>query len=443
MKNTSIEIIKYLRKAGFDAYWAGGCVRDFLLKNEPKDYDIVTSAKPDEIKKVVGTTIEIGKAYGVMVARKNGHNFEISTFRSEGKYSDKRRPDNVFWSNAQEDAKRRDFTINGLFYDPIKCNIIDYVDGQNDIINKTIKFIGNPSERIQEDHLRLLRAIRFKNILGFNYEKRTFEAVKNNAYLIESVSKERVRDELNKMLAHSSRANSLEDLDKSGLLQYILPEVNKMKGVPQPDQFHHEGDVFIHTLWALKSLPVKISLTLTWAVLLHDSGKPDTISLPQSKQDRIRFNKHVKYSAGIASKVARRLKFPNIERELIVWLVKNHMMLGDVPKMKLSHQRRWLMDLRFPWLLKLAKADALGSDPKDLSLYKKNLNLFNKAKKLLDEEKKRPKFKLLISGNDIMNEFKIDSGPKIGKLLKIVEDAQLENKISTKTQAFELIKKYI
>lgn len=443
MKQTSIKIIKKLRRAGFQAFWAGGCVRDILLGVEPKDYDIVTSAKPDEIKKVIGATIEVGKQFGVMIARIDDNNYEIATFRSEGKYSDRRRPDQVFWSDAKEDAQRRDFSINGMFYDPIKCQVTDYVDGQKDLINKVIRFIGNPNDRIREDHLRLLRTVRFKNTLQFDYDPRTLQAVKNNAYLIESVSKERIRDELNKMLIHSTAAECINDLQKIGLLRFILPEISRLQGVPQPDEFHHEGDVFTHTIWALKTLPQNTSLTLKWAVLLHDSGKPDSISFPKSKNDRIRFNKHVKYSAGIASKVCRRLRFPNSERDLIVYLVKNHMMMGDIPKMRLSRQRRWLMNPRFAWLLKLHKADALGSDPKDLSLYEKNLQLYQSAKKLLEEEKKRPKFKQLLTGHDIMQEFNLESGPQIGKLLKITEDAQLEGKIASKKQALQLVKKQL
>lgn len=443
MLQTSIGIIKKIRSHGFNAYWAGGCVRDILLGIKPYDFDIVTSAKPEEVKEIISKTYEVGKQFGVIVARINGYNFEIATFRSEGKYSDRRRPDKVFWSSAKEDAQRRDFSINGLFYDPINKKVIDYVNGQDDLAKKVIRFIGNPSDRIKEDHLRLLRAIRFKNTLGFQYDKRTWEAVKNNAYLVESVSKERIRDELNKMLVNKSRSKSLVDLEQSGLLQYILPEVNRLKNVPQPDQFHHEGDVFTHTVWALKSLPKKSSITLVWAVLLHDTGKPDTISFPKTKSDRIRFNKHVKYSAGIATKVARRLKFPNVERELIVWLVKNHMMLGDIPKMAISKQRRWLMDPKFPWLLKLNKADALGSDPKDLALYRKNLNLYNNIKKLLKDEKMRPSFKLLITGHDIIREFKLDSGPQIGRILKAVEDFQLEGNIKTRQEALSYVKKFL
>lgn len=443
MQQTSIEIIKKLRSHGFEAYWAGGCVRDILLGVKPNDFDIVTSARPEQVEKILKKTIKVGKQFGVIIAKLGKFHFEIATFRGEKNYSDKRRPDKVFWSNAKEDAQRRDFTINGMFYDPIGRKVIDYVGGQEDLKDKIIKFIGNANDRIREDHLRIIRAVRFKNTLGFQYETRTYQAIKNNAYLIESVSKERIKDELDKMLIDKSRSYSLLDLQEVSILQFILPEISRLKGVPQPDQFHHEGDVFTHTIWALKSLPDNSSITLVWAVLLHDSGKPDTISFPKTKSDRIRFNKHVKYSAGIASKICRRLKFPNSERELIVWLVKNHMILGDIPKMGLAKQRRWLMDPRFQWLLKLHCADALGSDPKDLSLYKKNLQLYEKAKRLFDQEKKRPKFKPILTGYDIMTELKIDSGPKIGKLLKIVEDAQLEGKIKTRIEAIKLLNRTI
>ncbi|EKD56671.1 MAG: hypothetical protein ACD_58C00122G0008 [uncultured bacterium] len=441
MQQTSIKIINKLRSAGYEAYWAGGCVRDILLGINPKDFDIVTSARPDEIEKMFGKTLKIGKQFGIMVAIVDGNHYEIATYRSEGVYSDRRRPDEVFWTNAKEDAFRRDFTINGMFYDPINKKVIDYVGGQEDLKNKIIKFIGNPTNRIKEDHLRIIRAIRFKNVLGFSFDKRTYEAIINNSYLIESVSYERIRDELNKMLVHTTRASSLIDLKETGILKHILPEIEKTIGVPQPDLYHHEGDVFTHTLWAIKSLPAETSLTLAWAVLLHDVGKPDTISLPKSKNDRIRFNKHVKYSAGIASKIARRLKFSNTERELIVWLVKNHMMVGDIPKMAIAKQRRWLMDLRFPWLLKLNKADALGSDPKNLSLYEKNLKLYDDATKLHKLEMKKPKFKLFVNGCDIMRELKLESSPEIGKLLKIVDDAQLEGKIKSKKEAISYLRK--
>ena len=462
MINESISIIKKLQESGHQAYWVGGCVRDILLGKKPNDYDIVTSANPKEIEKILKNynLISVGRQFGVIIAVIDKTHFEIATFRSEKEYSDARRPDKVFWASAEKDAERRDFTINGLFLDPLTKEridqwqlpgirqmkntkyglVIDYIGGIKDLDEKTIRFIGNANERINEDHLRILRAIRFKNTFGFKYNNQTFNAIKENAEKIKTISSERIKDELNKMLSHESRYNSLIDLEETWVMRYCLPEISKLKGVPQPDIYHKEGDVLKHTLLAVKSLPPKSALTLIWSVLLHDSGKPATISFPKSKNDRIRFNKHVKYSAGIASQVCRHLKFPNSERNLIVWLVKNHMILGDIPRMKLAKQRLWLMDSRFAWLLKLNKADAMGSKPLDLKLYEKNLALYNKAKELYEEEKKRPKFKPLISGNDLIREFKFEPGPKIGKMLELARDAQLEGKVKNKSDALELIK---
>lgn len=441
VKNKAIEIVKILKNAGFEAYWAGGCVRDILMGIKPKDYDIVTSAKPDEVKELMPKTVDVGKAFGVIIAQFGKFHFEIATFRSESEYKDARHPEKIFFTNAYDDAKRRDFTINGMFFNPVKNKIIDYVNGQKDIKQKIIRFIGNPNTRIKEDHLRMLRAIRFKNTLNFHYDKRTWETICSNAYRIESVSYERIANELNRMFICKNRAQALKDLFESGMLKYILPEIEKMKGIAQPDEFHKEGDVFEHTYWALKALDDNAPLVLVWAVLLHDSGKPPTITYPKNPNDRIRFNKHVKYSAGIASKVCRRLKFSNYERELIVWLVKNHMIIGDIAKMKLSKKRKLLMDHRFPWLLELHKADALGSSPRDLSLYRNATKLYEETKKEFEKEQKKPKFEMLVSGKDLIYAFKLDEGPQIGKMLKFIEEKQLEGKIKTKKQALQMVKK--
>lgn len=443
MKNTAKKLVKILQDAGYEAYLAGGCVRDMLLKVEPKDYDIVTSAKPEEVQKIIPKTVEVGKSFGVIIGRVDGFDFEIATFRSEGEYKDARHPEKVYFTNAHDDAHRRDFTINGIFYDPMSDKIIDFVGGVLDINDKIIRFIGNSNDRIKEDNLRILRAIRFKNTLGFAYDKRTWEAVANNAYRIHTVSNERISNELDRMLADKNRTHALADLSDSGILKYILPEIEKLKGIPQPKEFHAEGDVFTHTIAAIRSLPADAALTLVWAVLLHDVGKASTLTLPKDKNDRIRFNAHAYYSAGIASKICRRLKFPNTERDLIVWLVKNHMIIGDIGKMGIAKRRRLLMDHRFPWLLELHKADAMGSAPKDLDLYKEAMRYYEEAKKHYEEELKQPKHIPLIDGSDIMTEFKIDAGPRIGKLLKIVEDAQLEGTIKTKSQALKYIKKYL
>ncbi len=431
MKKTAISIVKTLKKAGHQAYFAGGSVRDMLMGKLPCDFDIVTSAKPEEIEKLLEKTIPIGKKFGVILAILNGHHFEVATFRSDASYSDGRRPDAVYFSNPKEDAIRRDFTINGIFYDPIKKEIIDYVSGQRDLKRKVIRFIGNPDERIKEDNLRIMRAVRFKNALNFKYEPKTKAAIKKNNNLILNVSWERIRDELNKILELRKRAEAFRDLSEMGVLKYILPEIETQKGVAQPHIFHQEGDVLSHSLKSIKSLPSNVNLTLIWATLLHDVGKPQTFKIAE----RIRFDGHVQKSTEIAKDVLKRLRFSKKEIEDIAWLIKNHMILTDIPKMRKAKRIRIFHDRRFGLLLELHKADALGTKPSNLDLYKK-------IKKMWQEELKRPlPPKSLLSGHEIMAKFKIKSGPEVGKLLKIVREAQLEGKIKNKKQAFNYLKR--
>ncbi len=434
MEKTSVEIIKKLRAKGFEAYWAGGTVRDLLMGCVPKDYDIVTSAKPDEIEEALERTIPIGKKFGVILALKNRHHFEIATFRSDASYTDGRRPDAVYFTNPKEDASRRDFTINGMFYDPIKKEVLDFVGGQKDLKNKVLRFIGNPDERIKEDNLRILRAIRFKNALCFKYAPQTSETIKKNVHLITNVSWERIRDELGKILMLPGRENAFKELNETGILEFIIPELLKLKSVRQPEKYHKEGDVFEHIILSLEALPDKVSEVVAWATLLHDIGKPDTFS----RDDRIRFNQHAQVGAKLAQKILQRLKFPNNFIADVAWIVEHHMILGDIPKMKRTRQLHWISNPLFPKLLEVLKADELGSKPKDLSLY-------NYLKKLLkeQEEKLLEAPKKLISGDDIIKKFHLKPGPKIGEILDKIRHAELEEKIKTKKEALDYVKKII
>ena len=434
MEKTSIEIVKDLKSHGFEAFWAGGTVRDLLMGKTPQDYDIVTSAKPDQIENILEKTIPIGKKFGVILAIKNGHHFEVATFRSDSSYTDGRRPDAVYFTNAKEDALRRDFTINGMFYDPITKKVFDFVDGQEDLKNKILRFIGDPEERIKEDNLRILRAIRFKNAMCLKYAPQTFKAVKKNACLITNVSCERIRDELTKILMLPGREEALRELDRSGVLKYILPELLRLKGVKQPEKYHKEGDVFEHTILCLKALPDKISPEIAWATLFHDIGKPDTFAV----EDRIRFNQHAKVGSEIVDKIAKRLKFSKELRENIKWIVKHHMVLGDIPKMKKTRQLHWISNPLFPELLEVLRADALGAKPKDLSLYLELKNLLEEQK-----EKLLPMPEKLLAGDEIIKKFHISEGPKIGIILEKVHHAQLEEKIKTKEEALNFVKNLI
>jgi len=432
MYQTALTIIECLHKNNFEAYLAGGCVRDILLKKEPKDYDIVTNALPEQIEALFPNSRAVGKHFGVILVVEGGHHFEIATFRADGDYSDGRRPDSVTFTNAQEDAKRRDFTINGLFLDPFTNEIKDFIDGKIDLKEKLIRFIGDADKRINEDHLRILRAVRFKNRLGFRFHPDTYQALKTHAHLSNKVAPERIREELDRMLMHPSRTEAIKDLDELGLLEILLPEIAKLKGITQPYEYHTEGDAFEHTLLALKSIKVAKNSTLVWATLLHDSGKAETFKL----KERIRFDSHAEHSAKIAKNVLTRLKFPSAFIDTISYLVLHHMMWVSLRDMPDSRKQHWIFDKRFPNLLRLFKADASGSKPLDLSLYHEIQVIVKDIKK---RYKKLPT--ALIDGHDLQKELQLPPGPLLGKLLTEVYTAQLERTITTKQEALALAKK--
>lgn len=432
MQPTSIEIIKKLKKAGYEAYWAGGCVRDMLLGIKPKDFDIVTSAKPDEIEKVLEHTIPIGKQFGVILAIENGHHFEVATFRSDSGYTDGRRPDAVIFSSAREDAKRRDFTINGMFYDPTEDKVMDFVDGQKDLEARLIRFIGNPQERILEDHLRILRAIRLKNTLDFQYEPETYNAIlKHASLLIEKVSNERIRDELNKIIISPHAVNAFQDMEDTGILKIILPEIQKMKGVAQPYQYHKEGDVWTHAMQSLAALPGHAPLALRWATLLHDVGKPETFKLAE----RIRFDTHDRKSRDIAFKLLTRLRFDKRVIDEVCWLIEHHMMVMPLVQMSKGRRLAWFHQLYFKNLLELFYADARGTTPPHTEIIDKIAKLYH------DDLQSMPTPPPpLLHGEDVMKFFKIKPGKKIGYILQKLREKQLAGELKTKEDALEWLK---
>ncbi|MEA3272068.1 MAG: CCA tRNA nucleotidyltransferase, partial [Patescibacteria group bacterium] len=436
------EVIKKLRAKKHGAYFAGGYVRDIKLGLLPHDIDIATSAKPNQIEKLFKKTVPTGKAFGVIRVREKGHWFEVATFRIDLPDGDARRPGGVKFTSAKEDAKRRDFTVNALFYDSTKEEIIDYVGGLEDLKKKELKFIGSAQKRINEDNLRLLRAVRFKTALGFKMSKKDLDIIKKNKEKIQTVSAERIREELTKMLVHPNRAKAMKELKKLGLLKEILPEIQKMVGVKQPEKYHSEGDVWVHTLLALEHLPDNVSPEVAWAVLLHDVGKPPAQRTPEKHGvDRIRFSGHENVSAKMAKEITRRLKFSRKQVEKITWIVKNHMRLMHIQKMKKAKQRRLLQHPYFDDFMIVSYADIAAS----LQKGKPNFKDYDYAMKLLEEEEKRPKEekkKKIISGHDIMKHFKIKSGPHIGKILEMVHDAYLEGKVGLdKKEILKFIKK--
>jgi len=432
MDRNAVKIVKTLRAHKFQAYLVGGCVRDILLGIEPEDWDIATDAKPEQIIKLFPRTIPVGARFGVVIVRMGKKNYEVATFRKDLGYEDGRHPDKVVFSSPEEDARRRDFTINGMFYDPLRKKVLDFVGGKRDLNAGIIRAIGEPEERFKEDKLRMLRAVRFSARLGFPIEKNTGNAIKKHCAEIMEVSKERVRDELIYIFTQKNPAQGLMLMDELGLLKEILPEVSAMKGVPQPPEFHPEGDVFNHTVLMLK-LMKKPSPELAFGVLLHDIGKPKTFRIA----DRIRFDNHTSVGAEMAENILKRLRFSRKQLQTITALVKEHLKFIDVPRMKQSTLKRFMSIPDFELHLELHRLDCLGSH-KDLSTYHFVKKEFRKFQSEL--KKMRAKPKRLITGDDLIS-IGLSPGPIFKKILTRVEDAQLEGKIKTKEEAIEMAKK--
>jgi poly(A) polymerase len=423
----SLWVVRRLQRAGFEAYFAGGCVRDKLMRRIPEDYDIATNARPNQVIKLFQKTITVGKAFGVIKVIQQGVEVEVTTFRTEGPYSDGRHPDEVRFSSLENDVLRRDFTINGMVYDPINNKIIDLVGGRADLKKKIIRAIGNPLERFREDKLRMLRAIRFAVELGFKLELKTLSVIKRLNSQIKVVSAERIRDELKKILVSEKRAEGIELMDKTGLLRVILPEVSKLKGIKQPKQFHPEGDVYIHTLKCLEHLK-QPTFELALATLLHDIGKPVTFMIT----DRIRFHEHERVGRDISEKICDRLRLSNQETDKVTWLVFKHMAFKDIEKMRIATMKRLFREPYYQELIQLHKADRLASDL-DLKPHYYAQRMFRK----LAKEELKPK--LLINGYDLIK-LGLKPGPIFSVILKKIEEAQLEKTIATKKQALALAK---
>lgn len=427
MRNAAINIIKTLVAAGHQALLAGGCVRDSLLGRAAKDYDVATSARPQEVMHLFPGSITVGAHFGVVIVHRAGQNIEVATFRKDGAYSDGRRPDAVTFTSAEEDARRRDFTVNGLFLDPLKDEIIDYVGGRADLDARIIRAIGDPRQRFAEDHLRLLRAVRFATVLGFSIEAETWAALRELAPKIASVSAERVRDELIKTLLHPRRVEGFDLLVSSGLMAVILPEIISLQGCEQPPQFHPEGDVFVHTRLMLSLLPEDASLALVLSVLLHDIAKPATFAVDET--GRIRFNGHDKLGAEMSDAILRRLKFPNHVIEPVVEAVANHMAFINVPKMRTARLKRFMSRPGFEDEMQLHRADCLGSLGK--------LDTYEYVRQKQHEFASEPLIpRRLLTGADLIARG-WSSGPALGAVLTAVQNLQLDGALKTKEEALD------
>ncbi len=446
LKDFAASIVQTLRQRGFQAYLVGGCVRDLLLQHEPKDYDVATNATPQQVMTIFPETYAVGAQFGVVLVpapdgdvagdvaaepTSKSHAVEVATFRSDIGYSDGRHPDEVRFSrDPQEDVARRDFTINGMLLDPVSGEVLDFVGGRADLQAGIIRAIGDPGQRFSEDKLRMLRAVRFAARFEYTIEPATFAAMQKLAAQIEVVSRERVRDELTRMLTEDHARRAFLLLDASGLLKHVLPDISAMKGVEQPPEFHPEGDVFVHTLLLLDNLPSPCPLTLAWGALLHDVGKPATFRVAP---DRIRFDGHVEVGVKMAEKICRDLRFSNDETEQILALVDNHMRFGHATRMKESTLKRFLRMPAFDEHLALHRADCLASH-RNLATYE----FIEQKRAEISVEKMRPV--PLVTGDDLIAAGYLP-GPRFREILTAVEDAQLEGRLPSREAALEFVRR--
>jgi poly(A) polymerase len=422
------QICATLRGHGHQAYLVGGCVRDLVQCREPADYDICTDARPECVQDLFPRSLAVGAKFGVILVVEDGVQVEVATFRSDIGYSDGRHPDRVVYSKtAEEDVRRRDFTINGLLMDPATREVLDFVGGRADLRAGIVRAIGEPRQRFAEDKLRMLRAVRFAARFGFQIEPATMAAAQSLAPQVLDVSLERIRDELTKLLTEGAARRGFELLDETGLLAVVLPDVARMKGVEQPPQFHPEGDVWIHTRMMLEDLPRHCSPTLAWGVLLHDVGKPPTFAPATGPGTRIRFDGHVEVGARMAEHICRALRFSNDDIQQIESLVANHLRFKDVMQMRASTLKRFVRLPRFDEHLALHRLDCLASHG--------SLEAYTFVQRFLLEtppEKVYPP--KLVTGDDLKG-MGLAPGPRFREILLAVEEAQLDGRLQDRESA--------
>ncbi len=429
-RQAAIAIVRRLQEAGHQALFAGGCVRDRLLGIEPSDYDIATSARPEQVEDLFERTVPVGKAFGIVLVHEDSHQFEVATFRQDGPYLDGRHPQSVTFTDARHDAERRDFTINAMFEDPISGEVFDYVGGRCDLEARVIRAVGDPRIRFREDRLRMIRATRFAARFGFDIEPSTAAAIREQAASINEVAAERLAAELLKILTEGGARRGFELLDETGLLEHILPEVAAMKGCAQPPNFHPEGDVFVHTMLCLEQLEADCSPTLALGVLLHDVAKPVCAG---EKDGRITFHRHTRVGADMATEICRRLKLSKAVTERVAWLVVQHLRHCSAERMKPSTLKRFLRQDGIEELLELIRIDALASNG-DLEHYRFCLD---KLAQMPPEEIRPPR---LLTGHDL-KQLGLTPGPLFRRILHEVENAQLEGRIETHEQALQLVRR--
>jgi poly(A) polymerase len=431
MEKTARNICARLREHGQIAYFAGGCVRDMVRGLTPKDFDVATDAPPEVVQQLFSHTYAVGAKFGVVVVVEDGINFEVATFRSDDAYINGRRPSAIHFASPEEDARRRDFTINGMFFDPAKNEVIDFVGGRADLQGKLVRAIGVPGQRFAEDRLRMLRAVRFATVLDFQIDQRTWQALVINAAAIFEISAERIRDELIKIFLSPQRVRGWDLLDQSGLLREILPEIEAMKGCKQPEQFHPEGDVFEHTRLMLQLLPEKVSVPLVFSVIMHDVAKPVTAEVDPA--GRIRFNEHDRIGAAMTEQIMERLRFSRAEIEPTVEMVRQHMVFKDVPNMRVAKLKRFMARPTFDEELELHRVDCESSH--------RILDNYDFLVRKREEFANEPIIPLpLVRGDDLIA-LGLKPGPIFSEILDAVETRQLEGSLTNQEEALEWVKR--
>ncbi len=430
LKTAAVATAQRLLDAGHTTYFAGGCVRDSLLGKEPKDYDIATAATPTQVQAIFPKSDAIGEHFGVILVKEKPAAFEIATFRNDGSYKDGRHPESVTFSSPEEDAQRRDFTVNGLFQHPQTGEIIDFVGGQADLQSKVLRAIGDPVKRFQEDALRLLRAIRFATVLNFEIEPSTWTAIEDNAHLLEKISTERIRDEFTRILIAPDKARGFDLLTQSGLMRYIVPEVYDLIGCEQPPQWHPEGDVYTHTRIMLEMLKGEITPELSLAVLLHDIAKPATYTFDQADQ-RIRFNGHDRVGAEMAEVILRRLRYSNKTTEDVTVMVRNHMNFMNVQNMRTAKVKRFMARPTFEQEMELHRVDCASSNglTENYDFLREKAREFA-AEPLIPEP--------LVTGKDLID-LGLRPGPDFKAILNTIETEQLEGKLKSREEALQFL----
>jgi poly(A) polymerase len=427
----ALAIVRRLRDQGFIALFAGGCVRDRILGVSPKDYDIATDARPEVVQRLFDNTVAVGARFGVIMVVDDGDHFEVATFRADAPYLDGRHPSSIRFGTIEEDAKRRDFTIGGMYYEPIEDRVIDLVGGQRDLYAGIIRAIGNPNERFQEDHLRVLRAARFAARLNFAIEPATLAAMKRAAPLVPGVSAERIGDEIVRLMTEGGAARAMDLMVETGLMDAVLPEVLPMIGCEQPANFHPEGDVYTHTKIAVAMLNPGCSETLAFGILFHDIAKPRTRA---EQNGKITYYGHTEQGAEMATEILARLRRSRATQERVAYLVKNHLKLCAAPQMRQSTLKRMLSEEGFQELLEVSRMDALAS-----SSYLGYYHFCRRAMTNLTPVQMRPR--RFVSGDDLIA-MGFKPGPAFKNILKEVEDLQLDGALASRDAAIDYVRSH-